>query len=110
MGRFFLVMLMLLTTGPAWASGWSPPLTVESAFTEDSDMIVIYTSDAGVYTPGCSQNAWVYRATTETRRARAWATVLAALTSGQELRLWYSDNCSSWSYHDATAIMLRKAG
>ena len=110
MRTVFLSVLLVLATWPALASGWSAPLTVERAFTEDSDFIVIYTSNASVYTPGCSQNAWVFRGANETRRARAWATVLAALTSGQELQFWYTDACSAWSYHDATSIMLLKAG
>ncbi len=103
-----LLALSCLSTGPALASGWSAPITVERAFTENSDLIAIYTAEGSVYTPGCTQNAWLFRADSETRRARAWATILTALTTGQKVQLWFTDSCTTWSYHDVTAIMLHK--
>jgi hypothetical protein len=105
-----VIFLLMLSSGPALASGWSAPLTVERAFTENSDLIAIYTLEGSVYTPGCSANAWIFRADSETRRSRAWATVLTALTTGQKIQLWYGDSCAVWSYHEAASIMLHKSG
>jgi hypothetical protein len=107
MNRILIASLFLLA-GAAHAAGWSAPLTIDRAFTEDSDMLVIYTVEGGVYTTGCLANTWIFRASSETRRARAWATILTAQATGQKVQLWFSDQCSTWSYHDTTAIMLHK--
>jgi hypothetical protein len=110
MKKLLVATILALVSNAAFAAGWSDPLTVESAFVENSDLVVIYTSGGGAYTPGCTANAWTFRADSDARRGRAWATVMAALASGQRIRLWYNDTCGTWSFHDATSIMLLKQG
>jgi hypothetical protein len=46
------------------AAGWSAPLTIDRSFTENSDLIVIYTLGGGVYSPGCESNTWSFHETT----------------------------------------------
>lgn len=100
-------IVLLLTPGIVKAAGWSADMTVTSAFTEaTTDLIVIYTSGGGSYTAGCAANAWIFTATTDARRARGYSTIMAALVSGQKLRVWFTDACSTWGYHEATVVML----
>jgi hypothetical protein len=107
--RKTIALLLLLTAGSSQAAGWSELLTVEKAFTENSDAIVIYTSGGnGAYSSGCVTHHWVFTASSETRRARAWATILTALTTGQKLQLWFTDSCAVYSFHDSSALMLHK--
>jgi hypothetical protein len=105
--RIVLSVLLLLTCAVCRAAGWTPDLTVNSAFTEgNTDLLVVYTSNGTVYTSGCSANAWTFNADTDARRSRAYATILSALASGKKLRFWYSDTCGPWSYHNATSVMI----
>jgi hypothetical protein len=103
-----LITTTLLLAGAAHAAGWSGPLTVDRSFTENSDLIVIYTLEGGIYTPGCQTNAWIFVASTDSRRARAWAAILSAQATGQKIQLWYTDQCAIWSYHEAASIMLHR--
>ncbi len=110
MKKTLIAMWFAFVPTVASAAGWSDPLTVEYGFVENTDLVVINTSGGGVYTPGCTANAWLFRADSDPRRARAWATVLAAMATGQRIRLWFNDTCGTWNYHDATSIMLLKPG
>jgi hypothetical protein len=110
MKRAVLALTLFLASSIASAAGWSDALKVEQAFVENSDLVVIYTSGGSAYTSGCTANAWVFRADSDARRGRGWATVLTALTTGQRIRLWFNDTCAIWSFHDATSIMLLKPG
>lgn len=94
----------------ATAQGWSPPLTVESVFTEDSDLIIAYTSGDPdpALTPGCQRGSWSFKASTEDRRNRAYSTLLAATLSGKKIRFWHRDVCGPWNYHEATSVMIVK--
>ena len=104
------VIAALAPSSPSLAAGWTEPLTITRAFTEDSDHIVIYTSGGSQYTPGCSANTWIFVAATEERRARGWATILSALLAGKKLQFWVSDTCAVWSYHKATSVLIAAAG
>ena len=106
--RTTISALFLMMAGNLQAAGWSAPLTIDRSFTENSDFIVIYTLEAGVYTPGCSANAWIFVANSDARRGRAWSTILASQATGQKVQLWFTDQCTTWSYHEASAIMLHK--
>jgi hypothetical protein len=106
MKRCAALFLTLFATVTAQAAGWTGLLTIQRVFTENSDMIAIYTTGAPVFVPGCSQNAYLFRANNDAQRARAYATLLTAMTSGQKIQLWYNDACTTWSYHDVTSIML----
>jgi hypothetical protein len=88
-------------------AAWTPPITISSAFVEDSDIIVLYTSDASVYTSGCAAGAWMFRvSSTDAKRARVWATVLAAIAAGNKISLWYGDACAPWNYHEFSSIKI----
>jgi hypothetical protein len=107
--RTTISALLLFVTGSVQAAGWSEALTVDRAFTENSDAIVIYTSGGnGAYSSGCVTHHWVFTASSETRRARAWATILTALTTGQKIQFWFTDSCAVYSFHDSSALMLHK--
>ena len=112
MKRFLPFLLVGLAAIPfpslCRAGGWTPPLTVSSTFTEASDIIVVYTSDGSVYTAGCAANSWIFAADTDPRRARMYATILTAIATGKKIQFWYSDSCGTWSYHQATSVMLVK--
>ena len=108
MEKICLAIVLLVSSISCNAAGWTSPLTVARAFTEDSDIIVVYTEEGGQYTPGCTINAWIFRASTDARRGRAWATILTALGTGQKIMFWFNDTCSAWSFHDATSVMLAK--
>jgi hypothetical protein len=108
MKKLLMLLLMLALTGQAFADGWTPPLTVEKAFTEDTDNVILYTADGTVYTPGCNANNWVIVANSETRRGRAWAAILSALATGQKVQLWYTSACGVYGFHQAVAVMLLK--
>jgi hypothetical protein len=101
-------LALLLPAAATHAAGWTNPVTIERAFTENSDLIAVYTVESGSYTPGCSTTAFLFRADSETRRSRAWATILSALTTGQKVQFWVTDTCGTWNYHDATAVMLHR--
>jgi len=106
MKKLIALLALLLGTSMADAAGWTPPLTVSRAFTEESDLVVVYTSDGGQYSPGCSVNTWILTMSTDARRGRAWAAILTALASGQNVMFWYNDSCSAWNYHGAMSVML----
>jgi hypothetical protein len=106
MKRMLCLLTLLSGATVCGAAGWTSELTVPSAFTENSDLVVVYTVDAGVYTPGCVADAWIFRADTDARRGRGYATVLTALATGKKIRFWFNDICSTWNFHDATAVML----
>ena len=103
--QIIFTIAILAWCGSASAAGWTTPLTVTSAFTEDSDLVVAYT-DGPVYTTGCSQGAWVFQASTDPRRARVYATLLTAIAAGKKVSIWYTDTCSTWSYHTAMSIKI----
>jgi hypothetical protein len=105
-GGALLIALVALST-QSYAAGWSADLTVSNAFVEgNNDLIVIYTSNGATYTSGCLVNSWIFIADTDARRSRAYATIVAALTSGKKIRFWYGDSCSVWDYHSASSVML----
>jgi hypothetical protein len=83
---------------------WTVEMTITSAFVEDSDAIVIYTAGGG--NNGCVANSWVFAATNEDRRGRAWATALTALSLGKKIKFWFSGGCGSFGFHQATAIQI----
>lgn len=106
MKNIIVPTILLLFCQAVTASGWTGDLTVTSAFTEDSDNIVIATSGGGVYTSGCTANAWVFAASSDPRRAREYATVLAAIAAGKSIRFWFTDTCGIWGYHQAFSVMI----
>jgi hypothetical protein len=109
MNRAIYSVTLLLCCGVANAAGWTSELTVTGAATEGtSDLLIFGTSDGAGYTTGCLINSWIFTASTDARRGRAYGTLLAALASGQKVRLWYTDTCAQFSYHEATSVMLVK--
>jgi hypothetical protein len=106
MRRLLMAAGLIVIGSVAHGAGWTPPLTVESGFTENSNDLIIITSGGAVYTTGCSQNNWVFRANSDAQRGRAWATILTALASGLRVKFWYTDNCGTYAYHDAIAVMI----
>jgi hypothetical protein len=106
-GGALLIALVALSTQKGYAAGWSADLTVVNAFVEgNTDLIVVSTSNGASYTSGCTVNSWIFVADTDARRSRAYATIVAALTSGKKIRFWYGDSCSTWNYHSASSVML----
>jgi hypothetical protein len=104
-----VAVALLSLAGRCWADGWTPELTITSAFTEDSDNVVVYTNDGGIYTPGCSANNRIFSATaSDARRSRVWATVLTAIATGQKLSFWYTSACATWGFHNFSAIKIAK--
>ncbi|TQF67867.1 DUF5992 family protein [Pseudoalteromonas luteoviolacea] len=93
-----------------FSNAWSPPLVVESVFTEGStDLVSIKTSGGEVYSPGCTANHWIFIADNEDRRNRAFSLAMAALASGKKVSFWYSSStCAAWNYHKGTSIKLIK--
>src|SRR5688500_14251459 len=81
---------------------WTAEMTITSAFVEDSDAVVVYTSSGG--NSGCVANAWVFQMANEDRRARAWATVLTAMSLGKKVRLWFVGGCGSFGFHQVSAV------
>lgn len=105
--RAFAVAAFIFASAATEAAGWSNPVLVTATFTEGtSDLIVIHTDQAGALTPGCLVDRWTFLADSEARRGRAYATILAAASSGQRIRLWYNDVCGTWGYHQAASVML----
>jgi hypothetical protein len=108
--RSFILAAAVLISSPGYAAGWSGDLTVTSSFVEGtSDLIAVFTDGGSAYTSGCLANNWLITTTTDARRARVYATIMTALATGQKIRLWYTDTCATWSYHEATSVMLVKA-
>jgi hypothetical protein len=93
--RACLALLCVVSLPAVQASTWTPPLTVERAFTEDSDLIVIYTTGASQYTAGCTANHWIFVGANEARRGRAYATLLAAIASGKKVSFRVQDECAT---------------
>lgn len=107
--RSLFGLLFIVISSSSYAEGWSGELIVDQVITEGkTDLIVIYTSGGDVYTSGCLANKWSFTADNEDRRGRAYSTAMTALASGKKIKLWYTDTCGSWSYHEATSIMLLK--
>ena len=104
--RKMILAVAILFANNAYSAGWTPELTVSSAFTENSDLVVIYTSGGGAYTPNCSANAWIFVGDTDARRGRAYATIMTAIATGKKVKFWYGDVCAAWGYHQATSVML----
>jgi hypothetical protein len=105
--RLFAVAVGVLVTQGALAGGWTPPMTISSAFVEDSDLVVVYTSDTTAYIPGCGGGSWMFRVTsTDARRARVWATLLTAIASGQKVSFWYGESCAAWNYLEFSAVKI----
>jgi hypothetical protein len=103
-----LVMAALSAASAAHAAGWTAPMTVSKVFTENTDNIVVYTVEGALYTPGCVGASYIFHAPTDAQRGRAYATLLTAVTTGQKVQLWYLDACTTWSFHDVSAVMLLK--
>src|SRR4051812_5250760 len=109
LGKAAAVAALLIEAGVCHAAGWSGDLTVVSTITQGSDdLVIIQTTDGAGYTTGCIANYWIFTADTDARRSRAYATILTAIATGQKIRLWYTDTCTAWSYHQATNVMLLK--
>jgi hypothetical protein len=109
MKRFYCVLIASLWCVLCHAEAWTDELTVQYVFTEGvSDIVVVSTNGGGAYAAGCVVNAWMFLADSETRRSRAYATLLAAAVSGQKVKFWYKDSCATWGYHGASAVMLVK--
>ncbi len=106
MKRFNLLALATLFSIQAHAGTWSPPLTVEYAFTENSDLIVTSTLNGAQITEGCVANKWIFHGDNDERRARAYSTLLTALVSGKKVQFWVQDTCAEWNYHLIYAIKL----
>jgi hypothetical protein len=107
MKRLLISLLLAAFAATASAGNWTPPITVTSAFTEDSDILAVYTSDTTVYVPGCGGGTWMYSvASPETRKARVWATILAAIAAGHKVSFWYQDSCATWGFHHFTAVKI----
>jgi hypothetical protein len=104
----FLALLCLCAAPAAQAGSWTIPLTVERAFTEDSDLILIYTAGASQYTAGCTANHWIFVGANEARRGRAYATLLTAIASGKKVSFWVQDECASWAYHRVSAVQIHQ--
>lgn len=105
--RKIVASILLLTAVPAYAAGWTGELVVLSLNTESTnDVIYFQVSPAAVYTTGCDASHWMINPTTEGRQQRAYSTLLTAMMAGKKIRLWYTDSCSSWSYHSATAVKI----
>jgi hypothetical protein len=47
MKKLIVIIALLFGSPLCLADGWTGPLTIASATTENSDMIMIYTSDGG---------------------------------------------------------------
>jgi hypothetical protein len=107
--RYFSLMVAVIavtTSTLAQAQTWSQEVTIAGAYTEDSDAIIVYTTGSPNYVSGCVTNSWSFTASTEERRARMWATILTALTSGTKVKFWVAGDCGAYSYHHATAVQL----
>jgi nucleotide-binding universal stress UspA family protein len=104
--QVLVVLALMVGTVPAFAAGWTPAVSITSAFTEDSDAIFVYAADPAVYTAGCYPGAWVFSTASETRRARAWATALAAIAAGYKVSFWYTDSCAVYGFHSFSAIRI----
>ena len=50
---------LLLGSSAVQAAAWTLPITVSRTLIEGSDFVVVYTSDGGQYTPGCSVDAQI---------------------------------------------------
>lgn len=99
----------LLISTAANAAGWSDPLTIEELWTEgSSDMIGVSTSGGSQYSTNCLANAWLVSANTDSRRDRIYSALLAAQAANKKVRIWYSDNCTSWNFHEAQNIKTLK--
>jgi hypothetical protein len=104
-------LLLMSSFAPAsWAGGWTQPLTITSAFTEDSDMIVVYVAEPTTYTAGCAAGSWIFTGANDARRARVWAAVLTALTAGHKVSLWWNDSCATYGFHGFYAIRIVPQG
>ena len=99
----------LLISTAANAAGWSDPLTIEELWTEgSSDIIGVSTSGGSQYSSNCLANYWLIKANTDNRRDRVYSTLMAAQMAGKKVRIWYSDNCTSWNYHEGTVVKILK--
>jgi hypothetical protein len=106
MKRIVMGMVLAILSSQVCAAGWTPPLTITSAFVEDSDLIVVYTADSSAYTSGCGIGAWIFNTSSDARRGRVWATVLTAIAGGNKVSLWFGDSCTTWNFHAFTAIKI----
>lgn len=105
----FRVILAVILTVPALgaqASGWTEPVTIASAFVEDSDYLIVYTKESRQYAANCDGKSWHIYAANDARRSRIWATVLTAAATGKKIQFWYTDNCGVWGYQSATAVKI----
>ncbi len=116
--KVLILLGLLVLSGAATAQGWTDELFVDGVLTEGtSDMIIISVkgvlpeNDNKRYTTDCSANGeWIFKDTSSAgdRKNRAYSTAMAAFMSGSKIKLWYTDECDAWSYHQATAIKLTK--
>ena len=103
----FAASLLISTT--ANAAGWSNPLTIEELWSESStDIVGVTTTGGSQYSNNCLANYWLINANTDNRRDRIYSTLLAAQMAGKKVRIWYSDNCTSWNYHEGTIVKILK--
>ena len=107
MFKKYVLLSLLFFSGLCNAQGWSDALTVKSTMTEGmTDLIIATTEGDTIYTTNCVANQWIFKSDAEDRRNRAYSTLMAAVASGKKVKLWYTDSCSSWNYHEATSVSL----
>lgn len=104
----FILSAFVFCAGSVYAAGWTPPLDLELVETENTDIMIVHTSDNIEHVSGCMPNHWVVLADTDARRNRIYATLLTAIVNGNQVKLWYTDTCSHWDYHGMSAVMLLK--
>ena len=99
----------------ALGAGWAGDFEVTGVMSEGTSDLVIISVDAvnplndKEYTSGCTVNGeWIFKADDPDKINRAYSTAMTALVSGKYIRLWFTDDCGAWSYHQATAIKLLK--
>ena len=100
-------LLFTFLSTSIWAGTWSEKQYVKRTFTEDSDLIIVYTDGAKEYASGCHKSSWSIKLANDQRRGRAYSTVMTALVSGKPVAFWVNtDRCGVWNYHEATAIQI----
>ena len=101
--------LLLFAAGATHAAGWSAPLTIDRSFTENSDLIVIYTLEARRVHAGCLAELMDFRREHGHTPRRALGPRSSRRSGhGTEGPTVVHGSVRDWSYHEASSIMLHK--
>jgi len=103
--RFTAFILLFLVASVSHAATWSlNGLTIKEIITGVSSDIVVKTEGGAEQKNGCVVDHWVFSDTDENKVNRVYSMLLAAQSSGKQIKIYNTEECAQWSYHGIYSV------